>query len=167
MKYLMCLVVLVLALLMSGVASADGPNYGGLTLRQWRDVALAYEYTDFYGFRDQDRDDFLRMLYRETLFGYDDTGDCTTLPNGNIYCLSIGPAQFHEFGVWWSTPCARLGLAARWDHDANIGCAAWAWSHGYAAHWRPWEHPAGRWPAVVPEDPREWLWGQAHYPGRD
>lgn len=150
------------------VAWADGPTYyGPWTRAQWDVIGLAYEYTDFYGFRDQDRDDFLRMLYRETVYGYDDTGDCYTRPDGSLDCLSIGPAQFNRFGVWWSTPCGSLGLNARWNHDDNIRCAAWAWANGYASHWRPDIRPLGRWPAVVPADPRYWLWGQEHWPGRE
>jgi hypothetical protein len=43
---------------------------------------------------------------------------------------------------------------------------AWAWNRGMKSHWRPWEQPAANWPRVLPSDPRGWLWGQAHYPGR-
>ena len=155
-----------LLLLMSGVARADGPALGTWTRQQWTVIALGYEYADHYGLTETDRDTFIRVLYRESHFGYDKTGDCYTLANGNLYCLSIGVAMMHERGVWWSTPCAALGLQARWDDDVSINCMAWAWNRGMASHWRPWERPASNWLKVLPEDPRGWLWGQPHYPWR-
>jgi hypothetical protein len=166
MKYVTVGVALFLILLMSGVARADGPDLGPWTLSQWKVIGLAYEYADHYGLTDADRDLFLGVLYRESHYGYDKTGDCYWRADGSEYCLSIGVAMFHEAGVWASTPCARLGLQARWDDDASVNCMAWAWNRGMKSHWRPWEQPASNWPRVLPSDPRGWLWGQVHYPGR-
>ena len=113
-----------LLVLMSGVARADGPtnsgqwavgsgqktpDYSPWTRQQWTVIALGYEYADHYGLTEADKDTFIRVLYHESHFGYDKTGDCFTLPNGNLYCLSIGVAMMHERGVWWSTPCAAPG----------------------------------------------------------
>ncbi len=171
MKYLAIAVVVVLMLtrLMSGVAGvarAEGRTYyGPWTRAQWDAVGLIYEYAEYEGLTQADTELALRIAFRETQYGYDKTGDCYSVPGG-LHCSSIGVFQFHEAGVWWSTPCAGLGLQARWDDDVNVYCAIWAIKRGYASHWRPWEHPLGRWPAVVPADPRYWLWGQEHYPGR-
>lgn len=161
---------LLAALLLAGTARADGgqrpADYGLWTLDQWRVIALGYEYAERWGLTEADTDTFIRVLYRESHFGADKRGDCTTLPNGGRYCRSEGAPMFHEQGIWWSTPCAALGLAARWDDDAAIGCMAWAWNRGMSSHWRPWDRPASNWLRFLPEDPRPWLWGGPHWPGR-
>jgi hypothetical protein len=112
MKYVTVGVAIVLILTLAHSARADGPDLGPWTLSQWKVIGLAYEYADHYGLTDADRDLFLGVLYRESHYGYDKTGDCYTLPNGNLYCLSIGVAMFHEAGVWASTPCARHAVYA-------------------------------------------------------
>ena len=155
-----------LLLLMSGVARAEGPTYfGPWTRAQWDAVGLIYEYAEFEGLTQADTELALRIAFRETVYGYNKAGDCYSVAGG-VHCSGIGVFQFHEYGVWASTPCARLGLNARWNDDDNVRCAVWAIKNGYASHWRPWECPPGRWPAVVPADPRGWLWGQQHYPWR-
>ena len=118
----------------------------GWTPRQTQVIRLIYTYADFYGLRDADRDLLLRVAYRETRFGVNLVGD-----DGN----SIGAFQWYRWGVWQSTPCyAEYGWAGRWNLEADVGCAAWAFAHGYQSHWRPWDFPRGSWLMVVPPDPR-------------
>jgi hypothetical protein len=118
-----------------GVARAD--NY---TADQLRIIGKIYQWSRYYG---ADTALMLRIAYRETQFGANKQGD-----GGH----SVGVFQWWDKGVWFATPCAKLGLAARWNEDADISCAAWAMSRGYASHWRPWQHT--RWLTVVPLDPR-------------
>jgi hypothetical protein len=124
-----------LASVTSGVARAD--NY---TADQLRVIGKIYQWSRYYG---ADTALMLRIAYRETAFGLDKQGD-----GGH----SVGVFQWWDKGVWNATPCAKLGLAARWNEDADISCAAWAFSRGYASHWRP--EMRVRWLAVVPSDPR-------------
>jgi hypothetical protein len=121
---------------------------GDWTPAQLEVIQMIYEEAEYWGLRDVDRDLMLRIAYRETGFGLDITGD----HNGQRD-LSIGVFQFHERGVWWSTPCAAYGLAARWDNRMNIHCACYAANRGMLSHWRPWEQV--RWLATVPPDPRK------------
>jgi hypothetical protein len=157
LKYLFPLIVaLGLALTYVGVTRADS----GYSPDQWRVIARIYEYADFYGLRDDTRDLMLRIAYRETQFGVDRTGDYDAWLGRD---LSIGVFQWREGGVWTATPCmAEYGYAGRWNEEADVACAAWAFRWGYESHWRPGEHV--RWLAVVPSDPRPWLWGGPHPP---
>lgn len=145
---------LVLALTMfvgvgTRVARLDGGVGRGVwSVEQLHVIQMIYEEAEFWGLRDEDRDLLLRVAFRETGFGLDRTGDW----NGERD-LSIGIFQFHEGGVWWSTPCAPYGLGARWDDRMNVHCAAWAFNKGMQSHWRPWERV--RWLASVPPDPRK------------
>ena len=124
------------------VVKADG----GWTPRQQEVIGLIYTYADYYGLRPADRDLLLRVAYRETRFGVNVVGD-----GGN----SVGVFQWYRWGVWQSTPCyVEYGWQGRWNLEADVSCAAWAFSRGYQSHWRPWDFPAGSWLAVVPDDPR-------------
>ena len=158
-------VVLAVLLLAPALVRADGPvtmsdSGFDLTLSQWRVVARIYEYSDFYGLRDDDRDLLLRVAYRETGYGLQRQGDYDL--DLNRY-LSIGVFQWREGGVWLSTPCLReYGYAGRWNEEADVACAAWAFHHGLQSHWYPWL--TVRWLPVVPPDPRDWLWGGEHPP---
>jgi hypothetical protein len=127
----------------SGVARAD------YTPRQLNCIRLAYVYSDYAGLRTDDRDTMIRMLFRESGCGLNVYGDW----NGRIY-LSQGVAQFHQGGVWASTSCARLGLAARLDDETSIRCMAEAINNGMINHWYPWLRPPSRWLITVPSDPR-------------
>ena len=118
--FLLALVLLAVCLgLASGVCADTSPllyaDGFALTAAQWRVVARIYEYADFYGLRDEDRDLLLHVAYRETGFGLDRQGDYD--PMLNRY-LSIGVFQWREGGVWLSTPCyPEYGYAGRWNMD--------------------------------------------------
>lgn len=133
-------IVLALAVVTGGVAAADG----GYSAEQVRVIGRIYQYAEFYGLRDEDRDLLLRIAYRETMFGLERVGD------GGF---SIGVFQWYRFGVWQSTPCfGEYGWGGRWIEEADVACAAWAFAHGYQSHWRPWVRV--RWLVQVPPDPR-------------
>jgi hypothetical protein len=139
------LLALALFATLGGVAQTDG----GWTPAQVETIRLWYVYAEYYGLRDVDTELGLRILYRESGFQPNAAGDCFY-----GYCLSIGPAQLHEFGVYRSTPYFReYGLAGRWITEVNIASMAWAFNRGMQSHWRPWEQV--RWLAVVPSDPRK------------
>lgn len=163
--FLLALVLLAVCLgLASGVCADTSPllyaDGFALTAAQWRVVARIYEYADFYGLRDEDRDLLLHVAYRETGFGLDRQGDYD--PMLNRY-LSIGVFQWREGGVWLSTPCyPEYGYAGRWNEEADVSCAAWAFQAGLQSHWYP--ALKIRWLVTVPPDPRSWLWGGEHPP---
>lgn len=145
-RFVMLWAVLALSLFVSrqwSVVKADGWTW---TPRQTQVISLIYTYADFYGLRPADRDLLLRVAYRETRFGLNIVGD-----GGD----SIGAFQWYRWGVWQSTPCfVEYGWAGRWNLEADVSCAAWAFRHGYQSHWRPWDFPPGSWLAVLPADPR-------------
>lgn len=160
MKTLVAAVLAVLVLAVGwSTALADG-GVGWVDVRefspdQWDAVARAYQYAEFYGLRDADRDLLLRVLYRETAFCRDITGDHDSVLGRD---LSIGCAQWREGGVWLSTPCYQeFGYGGRWIREQDVRCMAWAFGRGMQSHWSP--HLTVRWLVVVPSDPRPWLWG--------
>jgi hypothetical protein len=141
--YALLLALVLLASAESGVARADG-----WTPAQLRVIQIIYEEAEYWGLRDADRDLMLRIAYRETGFGADITGDHNGQRN-----LSIGVFQWHEGGLWQSTPCFReYGWAGRWIERADIHCAAWAFNRGMQSHWMP--SLQVRWLSQVPPDPR-------------
>jgi hypothetical protein len=126
-----------------GEARADN----GWTPEQTRVIALIYQYSDYYGLRDVDRDLLLRVAYRETQYR-NINGDCWT---GS--CHSVGPFQMFDQGVWLSTPQNKAyGLAGRYNVELNVAAAAYSFSMGRQSHWSPLLKV--RWLATVPPDPR-------------
>lgn len=87
-------------------------------------VAWIYYYADVYG---ADADELLRV------------GRCES--GLSPYALGrlgeVGPFQFHPAGIWSSTPQARAGYS-RWDPEANIAAASWAFSRQLQHHWTCW-----------------------------
>lgn len=135
-RLLIALLVLVSALSTQHSVTADG-----WTADQQRVIAKIYQWSEWYG---ADTALMLRIAYRETGFGQQRVGDSG---------YSIGVFQWWYGGVWQVTPCFReSGWAGRWNEDADIRCAAWAFANGYGSHWRPWQQV--RWLAYVPSDPR-------------
>ena len=135
-------VILVIALALPHDAGADWT----WTPDQQRVIDKIYYWSDWYG---ADTALMLRIAYRETRFGLARVGD-----GGH----SVGIYQWYDGGLWPVTPCYyELGWAGRWNEDADIRCAAWAFRNGYAAHWRPWEWPPYSWlewlPAPSPRMP--------------
>ena len=156
MKFRVLLTLLVFLALAVIRVDADS----GYSLAQYVVIGRIYEYADYYGLREVDRDLLLRIAYRETQFGLDRTGDYDAWLGRD---LSIGIFQWRENGVWQSTPCYReYGWQGRWNEEADIACAAYAFSRGMQSHWYP--ELRVRWLAVVPADPRPWLWGGPHPP---
>lgn len=101
------LLAVLLALVGTGAAAADGPV-------QWADwpehpapiqletLARFYEAAEYHGLRDADRDLLIRLGYRETLLGLAVWGDCYG-PGG--FCYSAGAASI---------------MARRADHSSGV-----------------------------------------------
>jgi hypothetical protein len=141
--------LLALTMFVSIGTRAARADDGQWTPAQRETIRLWYVYAEFYGLRDVDTELGLRILYRESGFQPYAQGDCY-----NGYCLSIGPAQLHEFGVYRSTPYYReYGLAGRWIAEVNVASMAWAFNRGMQSHWQP--NLRVRWLATVPSDPRK------------
>ena len=154
---------LLLLLAWPGAARADGPQWDyttHFTYQQQTVIAHIYRFSDYHGLRDEDRDLFLRLAYRETGFGVNIRGDYDAFL-GRF--LSIGVMQWREEGIYLSTPCYReYGWAGRWNTEVDLWCAGWAIKNGYVSHWYPWLRV--RWLYTIPPDPRPWLWGGPHPP---
>lgn len=134
-------VILIVALALPRNADADWM----WTADQQRVIDKIYYWSDVYG---ADTALMLRIAYRETRFGLARVGD-----GGQ----SVGVFQWWYGGAWQVTPCyIEWGWNGRWNEDADIMCAAWAMSRGYASHWRPWEWPSGSWLAWLPAP--SWSW---------
>lgn len=134
-------VIVIIALALPREANADWY----WTADQQRVIDKIYYWSDWYG---ADTALMLRIAYRETRFGLARVGD-----GGD----SIGVYQWYRYGVWQVTPCYQeSGWSGRWNEDQDIRCAAWAFSRGYQAHWRPWDWPAGSWLAWLPAP--SWGW---------
>jgi hypothetical protein len=162
MKRLATVLALLWVLVWPGAVNADSGIQWDYTttFTHQQSVVLArmYEYADFHGLRDEDRDLFIRLGYRETRLGENIYGDYS----GGV-ALSLGVMQWYRYGVWQSTPCFReYGWTGRLNLEADLFCGAWAIKAGYASHWRPWERV--RWLYTIPPDPRPWLWGGPHPP---
>lgn len=67
-------------------------------------------------------------------------GDLQLYPADGDHGKSVGPLQFHQAGIWWDTPYACLGLAARRDPETAIRAGVWVWRYRpqWKEHWTCW-----------------------------